>query len=349
MPPGAVLKRAAGTRALAARDLPDSAGAARATNLRGTDPSDEVTSSLVAPGLAGSQGSARADRRLAFGWYGGKFSHLAWLLPLLPASHHYVEPFGGSAAVLLNRPPSALETYNDLDGEVVNFFRILRTERDALIEAIALTPFSREEFLRSLDTTGPRIPDLERARRFFVRARQARTGLAQTATPGRWANCRGTSRSGMAGAVSRWLGSVETLPAIAERLLRVQIENRPAIDVIRRYDSPGTLFYCDPPYVSSTRGDVNSYGYELTEDGHAELARTLRRCRGKVAVSGYDCELMGRLYDGWHRIEGPRKTAHSVKRPRQEFLWTNYLDPRAPAAPDPPVESGATSREGGRG
>lgn len=88
----------------------------------------------------------RRGRRIAFGWYGGKFNHLDWLLPLLPSCHHYCEPFAGSAAVLLNREPSPVETYNDIDGEVVNFFRVLRDRTDELIKAIALTPFSREEF-----------------------------------------------------------------------------------------------------------------------------------------------------------------------------------------------------------
>ncbi|HKS89241.1 MAG TPA: DNA adenine methylase, partial [Stellaceae bacterium] len=89
-------------------------------------------------------------RRLVFGWYGGKFSHLDWLLPLLPAAHHYCEPFAGSAAVLLNRIPAPIETYNDIDGELVNFFRVLREEYDELARAIALTPFSREEFHRAV-------------------------------------------------------------------------------------------------------------------------------------------------------------------------------------------------------
>lgn len=274
--------------------------------------------------LRGSRASPPERHRIAFGWYGGKFSHLNWLLPLLPACHHYIEPFGGSAAVLLNRPPAPLETYNDLDGEVANFFRVLRTRRDELIESIGLTPFSREEFLEALGPPDAQLSELERARRFFVRARQARTGLAQTATAGRWANCRTTSRSGMAGAVSRWLGSVEALPEIAERMLRVQIEHRPALEVIRRYDSDGSLFYCDPPYLASTRGDPKSYGHEMSESDHVELAAVLTHCRGKVAVSGYDCELMRRLYRGWRRIQGPEKTAHSAKTPRQETLWTNF-------------------------
>ena len=144
----------------------------------------------------------RNDKRIAFGWYGGKYSHLSWLLPLLPITNHYCEPFGGSAAVLLNRSPSNVETYNDMDGEVVNFFRVLRTDRDALAEAIALTPFSREELVLATREPLAGISDFERARRFYVRARQTRTGLAQTASPGRWATCRNTSRRSMSGCVS---------------------------------------------------------------------------------------------------------------------------------------------------
>src|SRR5260370_3970984 len=111
---------------------------------------------------------------IAFGWYGGKFSHLGWLLPLLPQTTHFCEPFAGSVAVLLNREPSPVETYNDIDGEVANFFRVLRDQKDQLVEAIGLTPFSREEFYLAVSRSTERLPDLERARRFFVRARQAR-------------------------------------------------------------------------------------------------------------------------------------------------------------------------------
>lgn len=164
----------------------------------------------------------RPKKLIAFGWYGGKFSHLDWLLPQLPDCLHYCEPFAGSGAVLLNREPSPVETYNDIDGEVVNFFKVLREEKEKLIEQIALTPFSREEFGIACELT-PNLTNLERARRFYIRARQVRTGLAQTASIGRWANCKNTSRAGMSGVVSRWLGGVEQLDFIAERLLRVQI------------------------------------------------------------------------------------------------------------------------------
>lgn len=100
-----------------------------------------------------------SGKRISFGWYGGKFSHLNWLLPLLPPCHHYCEPFGGSAAVLLNRAPSPIETYNDLDSEVVNFFRVLRDQKEALIQTIGLTPFSRQEFLLALSPPDHQISD----------------------------------------------------------------------------------------------------------------------------------------------------------------------------------------------
>ena len=273
------------------------------------------------------RGSGR--KRIAFGWYGGKYSHLDWLLPLLPQCHHYCEPFAGSAAVLLNREPSPVETYNDIDGEVVNFFRVLRDEPDELIRLIALTPFSREEYHKAIESDSANLSSLEKARYFYVKARQTRTGLAQTASLGRWANCKDTSRAGMSGVVSRWLGGVEALADIANRLLRVQIENRPAIDIIRLYDGPGTLFYCDPPYLHVTRGDSNAYGFEMDLDQHRAFAKAVRVCKAKVAVSGYDHPLMDELFEPgqWRKTLGQDRTIHSTKGKRQEVLWTNF-EPR---------------------
>lgn len=278
----------------------------------------------VADLLPETRARRNTGKRIVFGWYGGKFSHLDWLLPLLPKAHHYCEPFAGSAAVLINRAPSPVETYNDIDGEVVNFFKVLRESPAELTHMIALTPFAREEFYFAVNEPERRLSELERARRFYVRARQARTGLAQTATLGRWANCRNTSRAGMSGVVSRWLGGVVALPEIGERLLRVQIENRPAIDIIRLYDGRDTLFYCDPPYLHQTRGDSKAYGFEMDEDQHRELAAALRRIKGKAAVSGYRCELMDKLYKGWRRFDADEKHCHSIKQLRQECVWMNY-------------------------
>jgi DNA adenine methylase len=267
----------------------------------------------------------RRKKLITFGWYGGKYSHLDWLLPLLPKCHHYCEPFAGSAAILLNREPSPVETYNDLDGEVVNFFKACRDHGEELVKLIALSPFSREEFALSC-TLDPDLSCVERARRFYVRARQVRIGLAQTASLGRWGNCKETSRAGMSGIVSRFLGGVEMMPEIATRMLRVQIENRPACDVIRLYDAPRTLFYCDPPYIHGTRGDSKAYKYEMTDEEHRELADALNAAKGMVAVSNYDCDLMTELYPAkrWKKIVQPARTNHATKGQRSEVLWVNY-------------------------
>ena len=117
-------------------------------------------------GQASAAARLRGRKRIVFGWYGGKFSHLEWLLPLLPEAHHYCEPFAGSGAVLINRAPAPVETYNDIDGDVVNFFRVLREDPEGLSRQISLTPFSREEFYIAVSPVENGLPALERARRF---------------------------------------------------------------------------------------------------------------------------------------------------------------------------------------
>jgi len=266
----------------------------------------------------------RSKRMIAFGWYGGKFSHLDFLLPLIPQNAtHFCDVFGGSAAVLLNSTPYPVETYNDLDSDLVNFFAALRNQGPKLIKAIGLTPFSREELARAC-TPEKGLSKLERARRFYIRARQTRTGLAQTSSAGRWAHCVLTSRTGMSGSVSRWLGSVEGLPEIVQRLQRVQIEHAPAIEVLQRYDTEHTVFYVDPPYVHSARGDSAAYGYEMTDGDHVALAKVLNRVRGRVVLSGYRTDLYDRLYRSWHRVDADERKCHSVRTPRQESVWLNF-------------------------
>lgn len=263
-------------------------------------------------------------RKIAFGWYGGKFSHLDFILPNIPSdAHHFCDVFGGSAAILINRLPAPVETYNDIDTELVNFFKTLRDDGPELMRAIGLTPFSREELIRACECE-PGLSERERARRFFVRARQTRTGLAQRSSEGRWAHCVLTSRAGMAGAVSRWLGSVDGLAEITLRLQRVQIENAPALDVIRRYDTPDTLFYLDPPYVHSSRGDTSAYENEMSDYQHIELAEVLSDIRGRAVLSGYRTTLYDRIYKDWRRVDAPARIANSVRQPRQESLWINF-------------------------
>ena len=270
----------------------------------------------------------RRKKMIAFGWYGGKFVHLDFILPHLPMdAEHFCDVYGGSAAVLINRVPAKVETYNDLDTELVNFFAVLRDQPDDLIRSIGLTPFSREELAKACGSS-ENLPPLERARRFYVRARQTRTGLAQTSSEGRWAHCVLTSRAGMAGAVSRWLGAVEGLPEIAQRLQRVQIENAPALEVIRRYDTPQTLFYLDPPYVHGSRGDSSAYGHEMTDKDHRDLAAVLHQVKGRAVLSGYRCSLYDELFGAWRRVDASEKICNSSKGIRRESLWMNF-DPIA--------------------
>ena len=274
-------------------------------------------------------GNTRKRRRkmIAFGWYGGKFVHLDFILPYLPLdAEHFCDVYGGSAAVLINRAPAAVETYNDLDSDLVNFFQVLRDTPDALVRQIGLTPFSREELVKAC-TPEKGLDALERARRFYVRARQTRTGLAQTSSEGRWAHCVLTSRAGMAGAVSRWLGAVEGLPEIVQRLQRVQIENAPALEVIARYDTAKTLFYLDPPYVHGSRGDASAYGHEMTDHDHRELAALLHSIKGRAVLSGYRSPLYDELFSTWQRVDADPKLCNSSKGKRTESLWMNFEPP----------------------
>jgi len=265
-----------------------------------------------------------AKYKIAFGWYGGKYSHLKWLLPLLPECHHYCEPFAGSAAVLMNRTPSRLETYNDLDGEVVNFFRVLRDSPTELLALLDLTPYARREFAVAISNERG-LSDIERARRFFVRVRQVRFGQAQAATVGRWSAAKHNHGSEAHVVTSR--NSILKLHEVSNRLLTVQFENRPALDVIRYYDDPETLFYCDPPYVLSTRTDTHIYQNELVDDDHVALAVVLKACKAKVAISGYRSVLYDELYSGWRRFDAPKRTLPSSRmRTQQECLWMNYDD-----------------------
>lgn len=287
-----------------------------------------------------------SDDLQPFPWYGGKANHLDFILPRLPDQSIYVEPFGGSGAVLFSREPAAVETFNDLDRDVVTFFRVLRERPDELLPRIEATPYSREEYRVAAAAAGnDSLPDLERARLFYVRAAQVYSGLAQYATEGRWSYSTGSSCRGMSNAVSAWWSNVDGLDAIVDRLKRVQLECKPAVDVIGRYDHDDALIYCDPPYPMEARGEAGkgyndpvAYGNELDEEDHRELAETLRECDAKVAVSSYPNGLYDDLFDGWYRTVAEAKKLRTKSgqdlKERTEALYTNY----DPAGVSPPSD-----------
>ncbi len=259
-------------------------------------------------------------------YYGGKGYSWRRIIPHFPPHRTYVEPFGGAANVLLNKPPSAVEVYNDIDSNLVTIFRVLCDHPDELRRALELTPYSREEFVRCL---GPLdgLDDVEKARRLIVRYRQVFGGLGQTATPGQWSYSVSKSSRGMAGAVSQWLSTIdEVLPSVVERFRRVQIENLPWQEIIRRYDTPDTLFYCDPPYLPSTRTGHAAYQYEMTTEEHRELAEVLNSARGHVVLSGYASPEYDEWYAGWERVEFGATVSARLNKGRShdrrtEVLW----------------------------
>lgn len=273
-----------------------------------------------------------SNRKLiAFPYLGGKFLKLDFILPYLPNdAKHYVEVFGGSAAVLLNREPAQIETYNDLYSDVYIFFKVLRSDGDELISLLDHTPYSRQEFENAcaIDDTDT---DIEIARKFFIRSRQSFIAMAQSNNDGIWGY---TVTDNTKVCPVTWNNSIRVLEKIIDRLRSVQIENRPAIDVINRYDSPDTLFYVDPPYVSAIRGGRKIYKHEMTDDDHIELADELRAIKGRAVVSGWRSDLYDDIYSDWVRMDGELKGLNSSNRgaKKQESLWINF---------DPPAGLGA--------
>lgn len=239
--------------------------------------------------------------RPALRYFGAKFRLAPWIIGQFPPHTCYVEPFGGAGGVLLRKEPSLYEVYNDLDGEVVNFFRMLREHPEDLVRAIHLTPYSREEQRLSFEPTDG-LSDLERARRLYVRCWQTHGG-GRTQWQSGWryqvTNKRGKSQ------LADW-NQTDHLEAIIQRLKSVQIEHDDAIRVIERFDSADTLFYVDPPYLASTRSvrwRDKAYTCELDEEYHHNLASALNRIQGMALVSGKPSGLYDELYTGWRVIQ----------------------------------------------
>lgn len=254
-------------------------------------------------------------------FHGGKFRLAPWIIQHFPAHRTYVEAFGGMASVLLRKPRSYQEIYNDRSGDLVNLFRVLRAPRlsKQLVKSIRLTPFAREEFDLAYEPSDDKV---ERARRLLVRcgmgfgssgqSKRHKTGFRGSAT-----------RSGTTPAHD-WAGQPQSLENAIERLMGVTVENRPAVKVIEYHDSPETLFYLDPPYVHDVRTWLHAkdaYDFEMSNSEHADLAKLCKGVSGMVVLSGYRCPLYDELYADWTRVD---KAAHADgARDRVESLWLN--------------------------
>jgi DNA adenine methylase len=246
-------------------------------------------------------------------YHGGKWMLAPWVISHFAPHRIYVEPFGGAASVLLRKPRCYAEVYNDLDGEIVNLFRVARDRGPELKFALELTPFSRDEFKLSYV---PSLHPVEQARRTVVRSFMGFGSNSHARPTGFRSN---SNRSGTTPARD-WMHFPDCLDAIIERLRGVVIEHKDAAEVIRDHDGPDTLHYIDPPYVSSTRDDGrDDYRHEMTDTDHKKLADLLNQVEGMVVVSGYDCPLYRDLFAGWQRHS--MESLADGARPRTECLW----------------------------
>jgi DNA adenine methylase len=256
-----------------------------------------------------------------FAYYGGKTTLAPQIAALLPPHVHYVEPFAGGLSVLLAKSRSEAETVNDLDGDLVTFWRVLRDQPEDLERVCRLTPHSRDDYAESAELDS--ATDLERARRVWARLTQSRSNSMK---PTGWRRSLDGQRS-----LPRIMARhAESITRVATRLDGVTLESRDALDVIRDYGGESDVcLYVDPPYLGSTR--ATNYRVEMTaDDAHVALADALNGCRATVVLSGYDAPLYAELFGGWHRMALKAPPAMSHETGRIEVLWSN----RAIGEPD---------------
>ena len=271
-------------------------------------------------------------------WFGGKGNFLPKLLPLIPYSRVYVEPFGGGGSVFFARKPSPSECYNDLDGNLVNLMRVIRNPETCaeLERQLKLTLYAREEKASAwkLLKTKTYANDIERAWALFVVINMWFGGGVN----GSWGFTKEKSDNGMANVVNAYQKRLTLFTTWLDRLKDAQIDNQDAVKIIKNFDTPETVFYCDPPYLDSTRKTKNDYAHEMTDAQHLLFLQACKAAHGAVVISGYDNELYRSELDGWElhtfsvtctaaartHISGLKgKGAGKEKQARVECVWRN--------------------------
>lgn len=250
---------------------------------------------------------------------GTKWSIAPKLTELIPPHHSYVEPYFGSGAVLFCKPPSDIETVNDLDGDVFNLFRCIQQDPERLARLVMTTPYGREIYEKHCTMEEEDYASsFQRAAGFLTRCWQGYGFRAMTEKVG-WRNDV-HGRENMY-ALWDWYRLPEQIVSTAERLRKVQIENRPALEVIRRFNYNDVFMYIDPPYLLSTRRG-KQYRHEMTDADHEELLKTLLRSRAKIIISGYESDLYNDYLSGWYK---ERFKSHTITgKQREEVVWRNY-------------------------
>ncbi|MFN3834157.1 MAG: DNA adenine methylase [Allorhizobium sp.] len=249
-------------------------------------------------------------------WHGGKWRIAPWVISHFPPHRVYVEPFGGAASVLLQKPRALSEIYNDLDRDLVRMFRVIREEPTELARAIALSPFARDEYRELYE---PADDDLEATRRFIVRSFMGMNSKGALTRSGFDAR---TNPDGFTSRLRAMVDLPEQIALVAGRFLHVVIENTDAAKLVQRYDRDDALIYLDPPYVAETRSG-KYYNHEMTDAAHTALLASIDASRAMVIISGYPSELYDNAMRGWHRVETKARTDGA--KARTEVLWINPL------------------------
>lgn len=257
-------------------------------------------------------------------WHGGKFYLATKIVAIMPPHVHYVEPYAGGLSVLLATDPEGRsEVANDIDGNLTNFWRVLQGEESfaRFYRVLQAVPFSEAEWREAAAFNGSDL--VERAVRFFINCRQSLAGRMDGFAP----LSRTRTRRGMNEQASAWLNAVEGLPLVHARLKRVAILNRDAVEVIRQQDGKDTLFYLDPPYLGETRTSDDVYAHEMDADRHAEMLEAIRKCAGRVMLSGYPSDLYDTRLRDWtrHEFTLPNQAAGGKRKRRMtEVVWCNF-------------------------
>ena len=251
-----------------------------------------------------------------FKYPGSKWRIADWIISHFPEHHSYLEPYFGSGAVLFLKPRSNIETVNDLNGEIINLFRWIREDPEKLADAVSMTPYARGIYKSAYFKTEG---DFNRAVNMLIKMQMGH-GFRQTGEKVGWKmDIQGREK---AYAAMQWCKLPEVIFQAADRLRGVQIENRPALDVIRRFAYPNVLIYADPPDLMETRCGRQQYSHEMTDEDHGDLLEALKRHPGPVVLSGYASGMYDEALSDWHR-----ETIHSADRTgrtREEVLWSNF-------------------------
>lgn len=248
-------------------------------------------------------------------YVGSKWNMANWIVGQMPEHTVYLEPYFGSGAVLFNKSPARIETVNDIDGNIVNLFKVIRDQPDELAKVVSMTPYSREEYYLAYSALDRQLADLERARLFLARCWMGRGGKTSDRTG--W---RHNIDPVTVNAISDWNMLPKTVQEAAVRLKQVQIEKQDALQLLGRYNREDCLIYADPPYLLKTR-TKRHYAHEMNDEQHVELLSVLKAHSGYVLLSGYDNDLYNDMLNGWTKLTKMATTEAATN--KQEILWLN--------------------------